>query len=116
SGRIFASMGPDVALTTLDNIKDLGFKYATISGFSVAMGDFEFGSDPMVKRELAEFDLKESELIKLYYEGMISKEELDRLKQEVWLDSSEQIQDATWGLAEKSASNMIHLNTSGATP
>jgi DNA-directed RNA polymerase subunit beta' len=116
SGKIFALLGPDVAVQTLDAIKDLGFRYATISGFSVGMEDFEFESDEMVTRELKEFDIKESELIKLYYEGMISEEELKRLKQEVWLDAAEGIQETTWDLASKSASNMIHLNSSGATP
>lgn len=116
SAEIFAAHGPDIAVDTLDKIKDLGFKYATISGFSVAMEDFEFKSDEMVTRELGEFDIKEAELVKLYYEGMITEEELKRLKQEIWLDSAEQIQENTWDIASKSGSNMIHLNSSGATP
>ena len=77
TSRIFAEKGSEAAVDTLDNIKDLGFGYATISGFSVAMEDFEFGSDEMVDRELSEFDKKESELVRLYYEGMISEEEFN---------------------------------------
>lgn len=113
---IFNKYGREQAIEVLDHIKSLGFKYARQSGFSVSMGEFEFGADTVVNGKLAEFTQREQALISDYGEGLITREELQRLQRDLWVEIYEQIADATWDMARKESSNLTHLNDSGATP
>ncbi|MBL8014581.1 MAG: DNA-directed RNA polymerase subunit beta' [Candidatus Doudnabacteria bacterium] len=113
---IFNRYGRDEAITVLDSMKDLGFKFARQSGFSVSMEEFEFGADPMVNEKLAEFAQREQALMNDFEEGLITREELQRLQRDLWVAIYEQIADETWNLARKKSSNLTHLNDSGATP
>ncbi len=114
---VFNRYGRMVAIETLDVIKSLGFRYATRSGFSVAMSEFQFGAKEIVDNRLKEYLNRENELVDDYYDGLITKEELSRLRQEEWISTSEAIGESTWELASKSTdSNLVHLNNSKATP
>jgi DNA-directed RNA polymerase subunit beta' len=116
TAEIFNKFGRDVAIKVLDGIKDLGFRFAKQSGFSIAMEDFNFGADDMVAGRLKEFTDREEVLMGDYQEGLITKDELARLEQKQWMETTDTIGDETWKLAQSQPNNLTHLNDSGATP
>jgi DNA-directed RNA polymerase subunit beta' len=116
TAKIFNQYGRDAAIEALDQIKDLGFRYARQSGISVSMQDFEFGAQEMVSDKLNEFFAKEQDLTENYYEGLTTKDELQRLVREQWVETTEKISTETWELAKQRSKNLKHLNDSGAIP
>ncbi len=118
SAEIFREYGKEEAIKSLDGIKDLGFEYATKLGFSISMGEFRFGAENITKENLEKFEEKEKQLLNDYLEGMITLNELERLKQDEWAEFTDKIQTGVWELAVKQeeAVNLIDLNDSGAVP
>lgn len=116
---IFNRYGKFVAIETLDKVKDAGFKYATDSGFSVALGEFSFGADKIVADKLAEYEAVEDKLLGDYYEGYSTKEELSRRRREAWAEIYEAaggIWDLVWEKAKGIKGTITQLDKSGATP
>ena len=90
----------------IDEIKDLGFWAATISGLSVSVFDNEMIAE---KGELIEEANKRAEAIQQnYQQGLITVEEKRRLTNDVWMDTTDQIADETWrNFDEKNAVRII---------
>ncbi|MCA9381830.1 DNA-directed RNA polymerase subunit beta', partial [Candidatus Dojkabacteria bacterium] len=84
----------DTVATTLDNLKETGFKYATLSGFSVGMDDLVMhpGREGVIK----EAEAKDEELMGSYYSGLITQTEMKKLSQQNWLEVTDRIADMTW--------------------
>lgn len=114
TSELFSRYGRDKAIESLDKIKELGFKYAGRSGFSVSMEDFRFGGDKIVSQFVNEFESKEDELLNLFEEGYLTKNELKWKSRDLWMEYSEKIQDSIWIQAKEKAKNLINLNDSGA--
>lgn len=110
SAQIFLKYGNDISINVLDEIKFLGFKYGTKSGYSISMGDFRFGADKLVEEKLKEYDDTELKLLNRYYEGMITEVELKRLKLEAWQDTVKQIHAASWEQAQSSKESEALIN------
>jgi DNA-directed RNA polymerase subunit beta' len=84
----------EVVTTLIDDIKDLGFEAATISGISVSVADCEMIPE---KGEIIEAaNKKVEEIQEQYNEGMIAEEERKRLSFDVWIDTTEDIAEKTW--------------------
>ncbi len=116
---IFNRIGRTEAITALDNIKNLGFKFGGLSGFSVSMGEFDFGADKEVEEMLDGYREKEDALIVDYYDGLITQDELSRLSREEWMETYEGkggIWERVWDKAVEKPNNLTHLNSSGAVP
>lgn len=63
--RIFDAYGQEVAVRVADDIKDLGFRFATASGLSISVVDIEV---PAQKNEiLKEGDEQVNKIYSLYY-------------------------------------------------
>lgn len=78
----------------IDNIKNLGFYAATISGVSVSVFDNE-----MVKEKNNLIDQAEEKIKAIedeYQKGLITIEEKKRLSNDVWLKTTDHIADLTW--------------------
>lgn len=118
ASEIFRDYGNEQAVKTLDGIKELGFVFAKNLGFSVSMGDFNFGNEEILETGISNYRQKEDELMRDYYDGMITEKELQWLKQKEWEQRSEEIQESVWALAKSSnkTQNLIDLDNSGATP
>ena len=68
--------------TMLDKIKDLGYKYATLSGLTIAVYDIEI---PKERPEIiAEADQEAVEAEKQYRRGLITKPEKEARLSEIW--------------------------------
>lgn len=115
SAELFIKFGRDDAIAALDNIKELGFKYAGRHGFSISMGEFKFGAEKVVENDLKEYEKKEDDLINEYYEGMVTEKELRWIKREEWVNRADSLQEKVWQLAKEKSQNLIELNDSGAT-
>ncbi len=118
SAKIFREYGRETAINTLDEFKRLGFEYATKLGFSISMEEFRFGASEITNTKLGEFNDKELSLLNEFYDGMITANELKRLKQSEWSSYTDDIQTTIWELAQSrtESQNLIDLDHSGAVP
>ncbi|MBN2016513.1 DNA-directed RNA polymerase subunit beta' [Candidatus Dojkabacteria bacterium] len=109
----FEKYGKDTTMKVLDYFKEIGFKYATLLGFSVSMDDF-VSSD---KREeiLASSENQIEKLNESFFNGLITEDERKSLSEEVWMKATEEIADLTWKEYEDK-SIVVQLEKSGAYP
>jgi len=79
---IWDEFGEEVTVKFLDQVKNLGFRYATISGVSWGMNDLKI---PPEKRGIVEeADKKIEENTRLYEEGLLTEHERKSKAIEVW--------------------------------
>ncbi len=90
----FVSESIEVVVNLIDDIKDLGFKYGTISGHSVSLSDIEIPEE----REKIIKEGKEAvaKIDKNYKRGLITRKEAQRLTEDVWVDITTRIDEAVW--------------------
>ncbi len=80
--KVYQQYGQAVTAVIADDLKDLGFKYATASGLSLGMGDF---SDVKgLKEILDEGESKAAEISEQFDQGFITDEERYRLTVDNW--------------------------------
>ena len=95
----------------IDDLKDLGFKGATISGLSVAVADNKIIPE---KEEIIKKSNKKALLIEENYKnGLITREEKRRLSNELWMDTTEDIATKTWDNFETHNSVKVIINSGG---
>ncbi len=76
----------------LDNLKDLGFKFATLSGTSIAVSDIDI---PPQKPEILSKAEKEEEVVEgQYRKGLLTEEERKDRVIDVWEKASDKVKDA----------------------
>ncbi|MCL5432769.1 MAG: DNA-directed RNA polymerase subunit beta', partial [Patescibacteria group bacterium] len=78
----------------IDNIKNLGFYAATISGVSVSVFDNQMV--PEKEKLIEDAEKKISEINDEYQAGLITLDERKRLSNETWLKTTDAIADLTW--------------------
>lgn len=102
---VYQKYGQAVTAEIADNLKDLGFGYATYSGLSMGMGDFEDieGMDDLVE----EGETRAATISEQYEQGFITDVERSRLTVENWTKIDARVQDL---LSEQ----MIGKNTATA--
>ncbi len=82
-------LGHDSTAAVLDNLKDLGFTYATKSGVSIAMSDIE---EPPGKTEiLREADQQVGVVEHQYARGVITEDERYENVVQVWMEATDKI-------------------------
>ncbi len=95
----------------VDDIKDLGFKYLTISGLSVAVSD-----NIMIKEKdeiIRQAEEKVNQIQENYNQGLITEEERKRLSFDVWMKTTEEIADKTWAKFSDTNAVKIIINSGG---
>jgi DNA-directed RNA polymerase subunit beta' len=110
--RCYKHLGRDVTAEVVDNIKDMGFKYATRSGITIAVSDIQV---PEVKAEILDRTTREVELSETQYRrGLITSEEQYNKIVELWTRATDEVTDAV-----KSLLSPVHglgaMAQSGAT-
>ncbi len=89
STRIFETVGQAATAEYLDRLKDLGFKYATISGITFSFRDVIV---PEVKKtKIAEAEKKIDEIMQNYMEGRITDRERENRSVDTWKMVTEEI-------------------------
>ena len=90
----------------LDRIKDLGYKYSTIAGFTISAADV---LDYKGKNEMvAEADAKVAEIQEEYECGLLTNKERKKLVEDVWRTTRKDIEDGVWE-AFKASNNHIYM-------
>ncbi|MBC7581466.1 DNA-directed RNA polymerase subunit beta' [Aeromicrobium sp.] len=109
---VYAQYGQDMTAEIADELKDIGFRYATGSGISMGMGDFEdiAGMPDVIKGG----EVRAAAISEQYEEGFITEEERYRLTVDNWTKIDDEVQGM---LAEQMVgrdSSMAIAITSGA--
>jgi DNA-directed RNA polymerase subunit beta' len=90
-GRVFAKYGADVTAEVADELKRVGFSYATFAGISTGMDDYIDleGLDSLIE----EGEKKASAISDQYDQGLITDEERYRLTVSAWREVDENAQN-----------------------
>ena len=93
--------------TMLDNLKDLGFKYSTISGITVSMADVEISK---TKGQVVEEAQKLVDNInKQYKRGLITEEERFSKVIDTWNNATDQVKEELEGVSKTDVDNPIFI-------
>ncbi|MBI2588684.1 DNA-directed RNA polymerase subunit beta' [Candidatus Saccharibacteria bacterium] len=94
----YQKYGQDATALIADDLKDLGFSYATYSGLSISMNDFSDLTE--LPKIVEEGEARATEISKQYGAGFITDDERYRLTVETWTDVDTKVEQA---LAEQFA-------------
>ena len=106
TSQIFSKYGVEKTTEVLDNMKDLGFHYSTISGVSWSMDDLTI---PEEKNKIVAGSLKQVGVIRdQFEEGLLSSKERRDKTIEVWNTTKQDIEDLLPGyLSDHGSVSMI---------
>ncbi|WP_339022827.1 DNA-directed RNA polymerase subunit beta' [Spiroplasma endosymbiont of Crioceris asparagi] len=105
--KYFKLYGSEKTAEILDNMKDIGFKYATLSGTTISAGDAIVFKEKFELFKEAEKTVQE---ITSYYEmGMLTRREKKRRVIEVWSRIKDQIQTQLESVLRKDKKNPIFV-------
>jgi DNA-directed RNA polymerase subunit beta' len=109
---IYNTYGQAMTALIADELKDLGFNYATQSGISMGMGDFDaiHGMGDVI----AEGEERGAAISEQYEEGFITDEERYRLTVESWTKIDNRVQELLAAQMVGQESSMAIAITSGA--
>jgi DNA-directed RNA polymerase subunit beta' len=110
--QVYAKYGQEITAEIADKLKDLGFSYATYSGISMGMSDFEdiTGMPQLIE----EGDDRAAAISEQYEQGFITEEERYRLTVDNWTKIDNQVQDLLAEQMKGKDSSMAIAITSGA--
>ena len=96
----------------LDRIKDLGFKYSTIAGFTISMADVikYDGKD----ERIAQADKKVDQINKFYEMGIVTGKERKKLVEAEWSTARSEIETGVWEAFKKSNNHIYMMAESGS--
>ena len=110
--QIYDLCGEDTTTKIADDIKDIGFKYAMLSGTTIAVGDITI---PPKKEEILADSLQKVEAIqKSYRRGLLTELEMDEQVIKVWQDTTKDVSDAVKEHLDPGG-NLATMANSGAT-
>jgi DNA-directed RNA polymerase subunit beta' len=111
-GQVYAQYGQETTAEIADVLKDVGFYYATLSGLSMGMGDFEDikGMDALLEGG----EERSTAISGQYEEGFITEDERYRLTVDNWTKIDTQVQDLLAKQMVGQDSSMSIAITSGA--
>nr|PZN35373.1 MAG: DNA-directed RNA polymerase subunit beta' [Actinomycetota bacterium] len=81
-----------VVAETLDNLKELGFKYATKAGLTIALDDVK--TPPNKQEILAEYEERARRIQDLYAKGVVTDDERRQELIEIWNEATEKVTEA----------------------
>ena len=93
--------------TMLDNLKDLGFKYSTVSGITVSMADVEISQTKGAVVEEAQKLV--DKINKQYKRGLITEEERFNKVIETWNNATDQVKDELEAVSKSDVDNPIFI-------
>ncbi len=108
----YEKYGQDITAEIADDLKDIGFEYATVSGLSLGISDFSDIAG--LESKLKEGESKSAEISTQYDEGFITDEERYRLTVNNWKQIDYQIQKMLTEQFSHEDSAMATAVTSGA--
>jgi len=89
---IFDEYDMQTTVHIADDIKDFGFKYATLGSTSVNILDMKVPKEK--EEELRKWDLKANEVYKYFFKGFFSEEEKHRYIIKIWSEVKKKIEES----------------------
>lgn len=112
--KVYRVSGPQKTVITLDNIKKLGFTYATLGGISLCVDDLLI---PEAKKPIVERSKKEvAHIEKLYRNGAITNGERGNKVIQVWAKATEEVTNEMIGAFEAQDKSAYENADSSNTP
>ncbi len=111
-GVCYELMGPQVTADVVDEIKRLGFTYATLSGMTIAVSDITVPDTKQAVLDKAAQSVEETE--RQYRRGLITEEEQYNKVVELWTRATDEITLAVKNLLDP-LTGLGAMATSGAT-
>ncbi len=99
--------------TLIDKFKDFGFWGATLAG-GMSVSVFDNIIIPEKNKMIKVAEEKVAIVEENYRQGLITNEERRRLQNEIWIEITEQVADATWAAMEENNPVKIIINSGGA--
>jgi DNA-directed RNA polymerase subunit beta' len=109
---VYQKYGQAITAEIADNLKDVGFRYATMSGLSMGMDDFE--SIKGLKEVIATGETRSANISEQYEQGFITDDERHRLIVENWTKIDTQVQNMLAEQMRDQDGSMAIAITSGA--
>jgi DNA-directed RNA polymerase subunit beta' len=88
----YHKLGPEATATMVDEIKALGFKYATRSGVTIAVSDITIPAEK--ERILKEVSTEAEDIERQYRRGLITQNEQYVKKVELWTEAMDEVTEA----------------------
>jgi len=110
--RCYLWLGLDATTNLVDAIKDIGFKYATHSGTTIAVSDFVVPSEKLTI--LGEIESQVNEVDRQYRRGLLTEKEQYTRTIELWQQATSRVADAVKRNLDPNA-NLSVMALSGAT-
>jgi DNA-directed RNA polymerase subunit beta' len=109
---VYEICGETITTQVADLVKDIGFQYATRSGYSIAVSDVTVPSE---KPAIIEKALQEQEVIERdYRRGLLTEQELNEQIIEIWQNTNNVLADAVKKSMDPNG-NIATMAVSGAT-
>lgn len=106
--QAFNKVDNDRLVEMIDDMKNLGFYGGTLSGLSFGITDAQVHPDKEQIIEVA--NQRVADIEATYTQGLITLEEKQRLAQEVWIETTEEIADKTWEMVDPNSSVKIVID------
>ncbi len=110
--QVFDKYGPKVTAEIADRMKDLSFKYATISATSTSKDDYLYY--PEISEFIAEGNAKAALVSEHYDEGLITEEERYNLTVSTWMNIDNKISDFLKDKLQEMDTSISMMINSGA--
>ncbi|MDQ1301310.1 MAG: DNA-directed polymerase subunit beta, partial [Chloroflexota bacterium] len=111
-GHCYELMGPEETAEVVDEIKHLGFTYATVSGMTIAVSDITVPANK--QQVLDETTARVEETDRQYRRGLITEEEQYNKVVELWTRATDDITQSVKDMLDP-VSGLGAMATSGAT-
>ena len=109
---VYERCGQDITTEVADQIKDIGFRYAMVSGTTIAVSDI---SIPAAKATIVDGALKEVETVQRdFRRGLLTEQEQNDRVIDIWKDTTTKVGDAVRANMNP-VGNLATMANSGAT-
>jgi DNA-directed RNA polymerase subunit beta' len=108
----YHKLGPEATATMVDEIKELGFRYATQSGLTIAVSDITIPEEK--ERILREVSAEAEDIDRQYRRGLITENEQYVKKVELWTEAMDEVTEAVAGALDPMGSIRL-MAASGST-
>ncbi len=111
-GEVYNLLREEGTPAVVDEIKDIGFKYATRSGSTIAVSDITVPDD---KAEIIDRTLEETEAVRRdYRRGLLTEQEMNERVIDLWQQTTSDVADAVKKAMDPTG-NLSTMAISGAT-
>jgi DNA-directed RNA polymerase subunit beta' len=107
--EVYAKLGPEGTAEVVDHIKEIGFKYATRSGLTIAIDDITVPDEKRVI--LNKIEARVDEVEKQFRKGLITEEEQYVKTVELWTEATELVTDAVARGMKENSPILVYANS-----